>query len=233
MEFMNVCVFCKKTLSDGKLVNVGAKGLQTILLASKKKGDHISEEIMDKTSITVHEICRKNYTRADYVKKTTEKPTDKIQEQTLRSSFKSFDFQNNCLVCGKEICIEKENKKPKQYRKDIRNVTEIRMKEKLVEICNQRDDDLGKQILVRLSNIIDLVAAEGKYHLSCYKNLTRGVPSCSKSQDSQQKCSEKQKAFFKLCEYMESSNECQFSLQHLSQKYEEFCETQETYTPTG
>ncbi|CAG9773585.1 unnamed protein product [Ceutorhynchus assimilis] len=104
------------------------------------------------------------------------------------------------------------------------------MKEKLVKICEKRMDDIGRQIVVRLSNIIDLVAAEGKYHLSCYKNLVRDTPGSSK--DSQEK-DERQSAFLKLCSYMESSDDCQFSLGKLAEKFEEFCDTKESYVLTG
>lgn len=151
-----------------------------------------------------------------------------MKEQTLRSTSKPFDFESSCLVCGQEIRIEKENKKPKQYRKYIRNVMELQMKGKIVEICKKRNDDLGKQIIIRLSNIIDLVAVGGKYHLSCYKNLNREIPSCSKESGEK---SQRQRAFLKLCEYMENANECQFSLQHLKEKIKSYCDNKKTYVP--
>lgn len=69
MDNINVCVFCKKVLSISKTVNVGAKGLQSILLASKQKGDKILEELKNATNITVHESCRKNYVRKGLVTK--------------------------------------------------------------------------------------------------------------------------------------------------------------------
>ncbi|CAG9769443.1 unnamed protein product [Ceutorhynchus assimilis] len=87
-------------------------------------------------------------------------------------------------------------------------------------------DDIGRQIVVRLSNIIDLVAVEGIYHLICYKNLMRDTPGSSK--DSQGKDG-RQSAFLKLCSYMESSDDCQFSLGKLAEKFEEFCDTKESY----
>ncbi|KAF2897540.1 hypothetical protein ILUMI_08635 [Ignelater luminosus] len=127
---------------------------------------------------------------------------------------------------GEEISIENEKKKPKQYTKDFRNVTEFHMKEKIMEICRNKSDDLGKQVLINLINTINLVAAGGKYHLTCYKNLSREIPSSSKQS---QGYNEKQTAFLKLCEYMENSNECQFSLQYLNEEFESFCDIKETY----
>lgn len=86
-------------------------------------------------------------------------------------------------------------KRSTQNRQEIRNVTELNMKEKLGKKCESRMDDLGRQILIRLSNIIYLVVAEGKYNLNCYKNLVRDVLGSSK--DSQEK-DERQSAFFKI-----------------------------------
>lgn len=162
MDNINVCVFCKKVLSVSKTVNVGAKGLQSIILASKQKGDKILEELKTATNIKVHESCRKKYVRKEYIKKNLPLPIDESKnKQTLRSSVKDFDFKTNCLICGESICLEKEKKKPKEYRQEIRIITEVNMKEKLVKICESRMDNLGRQIVIRLSNIIDLVAAEG------------------------------------------------------------------------
>lgn len=54
MDSINIYLFCKKPLSDSKVVNVRTKGLQSIILASKKKGDDIGEELKNSKGIKVN-----------------------------------------------------------------------------------------------------------------------------------------------------------------------------------
>ena len=79
-----------------------------------------------------------------------------------------------------------------------------------------RNDDWGREILLRLGNVIDLVAAKGRYNRTCYTYFLRpncGKPGTSKHQV-RQPDDDKSKSFLRLCDYLKN-NDKQFSLDEL------------------
>lgn len=55
------CIFCSKSLSKGETVLV-KKGLKTIVISSKERGDRILQKVAGFTEIKVHVHCRRVYT---------------------------------------------------------------------------------------------------------------------------------------------------------------------------
>jgi hypothetical protein len=60
------CLICEKVLEKGaKTENVKEKGLRTIREASKIRRDGLLEKLSETSKgLTVHELCRRNYTRS-------------------------------------------------------------------------------------------------------------------------------------------------------------------------
>ncbi len=58
------CSFCDLVIAKNKNVTVGEKGLKNIISASKEKNDNTWVLSEDKKNISVHETCRKDYTRS-------------------------------------------------------------------------------------------------------------------------------------------------------------------------
>ena len=89
----------------------------------------------------------------------------------------------------------------------------------MLQLANERNDDWGRQVAARLNSVIDIVAAEGRYHQSCrtkFKLLPtdrkRGRPESEVLTN----------ALHKLYEFMTDSDECQYSVGFLLNKLEEF-----------
>ena len=65
-----------------------------------------------------------------------------------------------------------------------------------------------------MSNVIDLVAAEGQYHRKCYKYFLR--PDCAKpetaSLQGRKGDKEESLAFMTLRKYLEENDKCQYSI---------------------
>jgi len=58
----SICFLCDEELSAEEAVTV-TKGLDTIRKSSVQRGDRIAERLTGLSSINVHTICRKTYTR--------------------------------------------------------------------------------------------------------------------------------------------------------------------------
>ncbi len=73
-------------------------------------------------------------------------------------------------ICGLQASSAVENKKPKNRSDQIMLVSTLEAKE-LLQTAAKKRDELGKTVLRRLSNVIDLVAAKGRYHRRCHKSF--------------------------------------------------------------
>ena len=125
-----------------------------------------------------------------------------------RSCDLTFDIRRDCL------CTSRGSQKDKQF--NITAVQTLEYLDGLKERIIRRNDSWGQQVLSRVSNFNDLVAAEAKYHWTCMtrfyigrkldKNLSRaGRPPDEKRQELFEKC----------CDYIEENDECQYSLREL------------------
>ena len=162
--------------------------------------------------------------------KDLEEPPYKIP--CLRSELTKFDSKLQCLFCGETADKIAEQKKPRKYRKSIHEVTTMVLQETVREKAKERNDKLGYLVLSRIDSVIDLVAAESKYHRKCYNDF------CKNTCDSGTSCSHKTVgrpcqvgsllAFDKLCDIINDSNECQYSLQELHRMMVEAADTTET-----
>ncbi|KAJ8874679.1 hypothetical protein PR048_025545 [Dryococelus australis] len=88
-------------------------------------------------------------------------------EQRLCSSVDFFNIKQDCLYCGEEASIRKESKKEVKFRKTICEVTTLPFKDSVIAQALERGDAWGKIIHARAVSVVDLVAAEAKYHKQC------------------------------------------------------------------
>ncbi|GBM05843.1 hypothetical protein AVEN_135225-1 [Araneus ventricosus] len=80
----------------------------------------------------------------------------------------------------------------------------------------------GERFKCRHLNVSDLGAPKARYHIYCYREFLRTSERYS--------LKTKSEAFDTLCEYMESSDECQFTVQELQSVIKGFSNCQEAYT---
>ena len=81
-----------------------------------------------------------------------------------------------------------------------------------MKIAQDRSDDVSKAIVARMNFEYDLTAAEAKYHDNCYKSFLRSSTGgdIGRPQDE-----EVNSAMEEIDKYIESSDDCQFSLDKL------------------
>lgn len=129
------CFICEKLLTEGKIVTV-ERGMKTLINASFERTDDFSEYLKNQKSVTIHEDCRRNYTRKCSIaaskrqRDEQEASTSTVEPPRTRSrvSDSAFCFSNLCLFCGKELNEELERKKPLDYRRRISKVSTLNFK---------------------------------------------------------------------------------------------------------
>ena len=114
MDVENLCLLCEKHVSQEDLVIV-TRGLDTIRNSSIRRNDGIAEQLEGLTSINVHSICRRNYTRESSIVSAVN-PSPQKRLKTFRSSLEPFDFKQHCLFCGDECDVSADKKKPRKRR---------------------------------------------------------------------------------------------------------------------
>ena len=207
------CLICERKIDEGEEVLV-ERGLKTLIQASVERGDDKHKSFEKLKSVPVHKLCRKNYTRKDSiaaVKKSLSQPSTSQTCGVLRSSGKSFDFRNDCIFCGEKASAP-DAKYPKNRRLTVYNVATLEFRDKIISICEQRSDQWGQKVYSRIANTIDLVAEEGRYHFSCYTSF-KNIPKRESAGRPEESIA--LSAFKKLLEYIDSNDECQYSLSEL------------------
>ena len=163
-----------------------SRGIKTLIQRSKTKADgfHIQLEALlnesgEDVSINVHKSCYSTYTSKEKLTKhltlkRKHSSTDQLNVRISRSQVPDFDFKLHCLICGK-VCLPKYTKHPDRWDWVIQCETKDRpglptFKDVLLDICEQRHDEWGRQVEIRIKGALtDLPAAD---HKRCYDDFT-------------------------------------------------------------
>ena len=135
----------------------------------------------------------------------------------VRKSLSSFDFDNNCFVCGLEANINKETKKSITRRQKIHLVTSKEFQENLENMLKHNNDTVAKEVQRRIA-CTDLLASNARYHGTCYRKdilhvYLKESTHSSVGRPSDEDISADMEVIF---QYIQNSNDVQFSLQELA-----------------
>ena len=136
------CVICKLGFQNDKATTVSEKGMMSLSSFSEERGcldlhSHLTECInkIPIGKVLVHKNCHRDFTNRRRWFSTSE--DDQLpQAKRLRSSMLSFNWKNNCMLCGK--FAEFDTHHPE--RNKVHNVTTLPMRDKLLECCGKRGD---------------------------------------------------------------------------------------------
>ena len=206
----------------GETRDVKEKGIKTLIDYSIKWKDGKHSLLEGLKSVKVHEKCRNVYTkerRAETFQarqKTSQEPTTSLRSLDLR-----FDFLHDCLFCGKDASSEflkKESKKHLDDRESVHLIEMLHVKDTILKAGEMRNDEWGKEVCTRICNVVDLVAAEAKYHSGCMKKFyqTSSGMKCGRP-----KTSTAFEAMSHAFNYLEQNREeCQFTFSKIFSEYE-------------
>ncbi|KAF2895460.1 hypothetical protein ILUMI_10710, partial [Ignelater luminosus] len=118
--------------------------------------------------------------------------------------------KNLCLLCEEEL--KEENLVT--VERALPNLTAAsRELQDGKHLERKRNDGWSKTVTSRLIGVLDLIAEEAKYHDSCRLKFLKPVP--VKEDVGRPDDPEIAKAIQKICDYIEESNDCQFSVEEL------------------
>ena len=172
------CLLCQgetsgvlRSSSDGR-----SKAVQSAI-ERKKLNDIASDDIIERvltvisensncSDIKWHHTCYSNFTHQGKIARLhkkglnlkVQKQEPRIVERATRSNKQHAIDWSLCMFCQKS------------GGKAIRNVATMELSTKIIDLS-----ELDSIMHVRLTNISDLVASEGKYHLSCWIQFQRKV----------------------------------------------------------
>lgn len=212
-SYISTCILCKTPI-EGNLSKVTVrKGIQKIIECSFHRKDSLHLELEGKSFINVHIKCRKNYTRPTSINASLSAEKSALEEPnygiTLRNSVTKFDFKNDCFICGRKCSLDV--KYPSHRRKAVYNVSSMGMRNNTLRQCELRNDEWGNDVRSRIFNVIDLVAAKARYHNDCYKNFFYKKSEKLVGRPKR----EIEEAFLAMCDLIDHSDECQFTLKEL------------------
>lgn len=215
------CFICAKLLTESEIVTV-ERGMKTLVNASIERGDEFSEFLKKQKSVTVHDSCRKNYTRKSSVASFKKRQREEQEASTSttvmpprtrsRVSESGFCFKKLCLFCGKNANEECERRKSLDYRRKIVQVSTLGLKDSILAVARTRSDAIANNVIERINFEYDLVAAEAKYHRKCYLSFMK--PSTG-AQIGRPKDESTDLAIEEIFTYIENSDDSQFTLNEL------------------
>ena len=163
---MALCILCQNILGSN-YASVGDNGRRTLVAASLKRKDGLHQLLETSNPLQVHATCRKAYTRDTSIKRDKRRVSEAVTEEDaeptiLRSRTRDFDISSQCLFCSERIEIS--SKIPLKRRKSFNSVEKNEFKESVFKRIEERFDDWGFTVGLRIDSVIDLVKAEAKYH---------------------------------------------------------------------
>ncbi len=235
-----LCNMCKGDHGTGgnPLVMVTAKGLETLIQFSETRScTQLTEYLKGRQNATpigkvsVHKKCRRDFTDKTRSFSVNPENTDDVPpcSKRMRSDEVAFNFKGDCFLCGKNASIDLR----RPDRTQVRRVTTLPMRDKLLERCKVRADLWAFNVQKCLLSCFDLVAAEAVYHAAClsmFLGETDENPLEKKSQGRAPNI-QMQRAFEALCVWLESGGGTElYTLSELHTKMDELSVGSELYS---
>ena len=189
------------------------------------------------TKFVIHKTCRKDYTRASSIETfkrkcdaTTSIPISDSVSCKLRSTIPSFDIKSECFYCAETI-LDYRNL-PRERQNIPSEVATIEYLQRVLHRCDERADDWGTKVKLRIQNVNDLVAAEAKYHRKCSQLFALGRTQDIDPEKHTGRPVDQMKAgaFEQLCHHINSNDKFQYSFGELLDLYTTFVGNGEGYT---
>ena len=174
-------------------------GIKKIISCAKSRGDgelqHKLQNIIDAdgdaASIACHKGCYCTYTSKEKIKRVIKSQKRKAEDEGVKTTTRShtqvvekgvFEYKRDCIFCGEE-CLSIDVRHPDRWDRVRECMTTERfdrehnplptMKDMLLDVAEQRNDEVARRIKLHLPFVSDLPAAECKYHVRCYNSFMK------------------------------------------------------------
>ena len=76
-----------------------------------------------------------------------------------------FNWKECCFICGNKVSLDNRH----CGREAVIQARTLTLKQRMLKICEERNDDWATEVKCRLNCCIDLVASDAIYHSECYQ----------------------------------------------------------------
>jgi len=171
---MEECVFCSRPLDAAPTVKLRQKGCVSINKASAERNTPINV----KPGQDVHVECRRDFIHKRNMTVTTDSNNNLISTRLTND----FDFKSKCLFCSSYAKFENRKR-----GLDVFPVRTLEFQKNIRDVCSRRNDNWSREVSDRISQVIDLPAADAVYHQQCsvnfrtLKQIPKKFENCCKS----------------------------------------------------
>lgn len=214
-DVVDTCLLCEEIMEPSKCRIVNERGIKNLIEASIKRNDKKHLKLRDLTEITVHKTCQTMYVRESNIKIAVAK--SKQNWYNVRSRAKSgreFDFSATCFLCSnpmhdvlrnchritKQSTIDNLIAQLEVYPKTEENMI---ISSRLAQLKSQDDNYYS------VNNI--------SYHSACLSKFYQYSPCNVRGRPISEDMSDV--LSFIINDILENSDECQFSLKSILEKY--------------
>ena len=174
-------------------------GIKKLISCAKSRGDgdlqaklqNIIDVGGDAASIACHKGCYCTYTSKEKIERVRKSQKRKAEDEGVRTTTRShtkvadkgvFEYKRDCMFCSEE-CLPIDDRHPERWDRVRECMTKERfdternplptMKDMLLDVAEQRNDDVTRRVKLHLAFVSDLPSAECKYHVHCYNSFTK------------------------------------------------------------
>ena len=175
------------------------RGIHKLFSCAHSRGDVDTkaklQDIIDvdgnAVSIVCHKGCYCSYTSKEKINRVKNSLKRKAEGEYVRVATRSFTqaddngafwYKRDCIFCGDE-CLPKDDKHPDRWdrfrecmtheRYDKEHNPLLSMKDVILEVAEQRKDDIARRVKLHIGFVSDLPSAECKYHVRCYNSFMK------------------------------------------------------------
>lgn len=232
------CYICDKLGSAsgsdeslGQVIRI-TRGVQTLKNASTERQDGLFNNY-NNDFVFAHSTCRAKYINKKYIQAYVNKQKVEAAVSPPKKKFRTrvstnFDWKNKCFFCGEDADISKEKKKNKNQRRQISIVTNTNVQNTVMQIIVQSKDIHCREILKRVSGVMDLSAVEAKYHNDCFTSLKNFIRASDTEKKIHPQISKVDEAMNQIYTYIEENDDSQFSMQELKGIFNDYVPDEKT-----
>ncbi|GLV41747.1 hypothetical protein CBL_12036 [Carabus blaptoides fortunei] len=99
MSRQNICLICEKTLNEGDILEVKARGLNTLRESSIRRKDNKVNQLRPLDSVIMHVKCHKTYTRKRSIIAAIRVNSGQTSGTIRRSNLPAFEWKTMCIFC--------------------------------------------------------------------------------------------------------------------------------------
>ncbi|KAL8570268.1 hypothetical protein ACOMHN_011290 [Nucella lapillus] len=175
-----LCDFCGLTITSDR-GDMHQKGLDKVLDISTELDDGLKDKLSGRAlPIPIHSACRKTYIKPSTItkRKRESESRDRGSIPKRRSQTPTIDIQRDCLYCGNPVqeYSGSQQRVPLFRRSNCHKAETKELLASVVQKADERNDEWGESVKLRVHCLGDLIAAEAVYHHDCQVRFHKGWP---------------------------------------------------------